>query len=189
MTDWTRKQDRQNKANSGTGRPVQGPARRPVPPVGPVVQTKPICRQGQRRARAGEVTSGVAARAYCAKQTQFAPDGRGRPSSRPGALAMPPVKRANAPNKANFRPSGRREGSGTCHGERSAAICRRMPATPELRTGRKSCCVGRREYDIRDNGCVGSGPQVHNSALGSPSGRCRNGLERATVRRIGVGGP
>jgi hypothetical protein len=41
-TSWTCKGPRQNKANSGTGVLVQGPTRLPVPPVGPVVQTKPI---------------------------------------------------------------------------------------------------------------------------------------------------
>jgi hypothetical protein len=37
------------------------------------------------------VTSGSVAQAYCAKQTQFAAGGQGRPSPRPGALTMPPA--------------------------------------------------------------------------------------------------
>jgi hypothetical protein len=58
---------------SRTDNSGQGPAWPPVPLAGPGVQTKPICRHGQRQARAGEVTSGAVARAYCAKQTQFVP--------------------------------------------------------------------------------------------------------------------
>jgi hypothetical protein len=51
-------------------------------------KTKPICRPGQRWARAGEAV----ALARCAKQTQFAADGQGRPSPGPGALTMPPAR-------------------------------------------------------------------------------------------------
>jgi hypothetical protein len=42
--------------------------------------------------------------ADCAKRTQFGTDGHGRPSSRPKALAMPPVTGAMAQNKANSSP-------------------------------------------------------------------------------------
>ena len=40
------------------------------------------------------------------KQSQFAPDGHGRPSPRPKALTMPPVTEASAPNKANLPRTG-----------------------------------------------------------------------------------
>jgi hypothetical protein len=49
----------------------------------------------------------------CAKRTQFAVGGQGRPSSRPKGLAMPPVLWATARNKANCSP-GRARGSETC---------------------------------------------------------------------------
>jgi hypothetical protein len=91
--------DAQARARAGTA---------PVPPVGPVVQTKPICRHGHRWARAGEVTSGGVAWARCAKQTQFATDGQGRPSPRPEVLTMPPVgdKCAKQSQFAPDRPEG-----------------------------------------------------------------------------------
>ena len=65
MTNWTRKRRRQNKANSRTDRNGQGPARLPSAAGG---------------------TNRV-------KQSQFAADGQGRPSPRPEALTMPPVRR------------------------------------------------------------------------------------------------
>jgi hypothetical protein len=47
----------------------------------------------------GGTTGGAVAQAYCAKQTQFAADGQGRPLPRPEALTMPPTgdKRATTP--------------------------------------------------------------------------------------------
>jgi len=55
-------------------------------------QTNPIPWHGPRRVQAGGVTSGAVAQVYCAKRTQFAADGRGRPSPRPEALTMPPMR-------------------------------------------------------------------------------------------------
>ncbi len=64
---------RLNKANSGPGRPVQGATRLPVPPVGRVVQTKPIGRHGDRQAQADKAAR-VIGRTYRAKRSQF-PEG------------------------------------------------------------------------------------------------------------------
>lgn len=55
---------------SGRGRTMSSAE----PALGPVAQTKPICRHGQRRTRAGEGAGGAVARADRAKQTQFAPE-------------------------------------------------------------------------------------------------------------------
>jgi hypothetical protein len=55
------------------------------------------------------VTKGAVAQGYCAKRTQFAPDGQGRPSPRPEALTMPPTgnKRAKRTQFARRRRMGR----------------------------------------------------------------------------------
>jgi hypothetical protein len=57
---------------------------------------------------------GRGTRGNCAKRTQFAADGRRTPSSRPKALAMPPVTGARARNKANSSPGPGGGGSETC---------------------------------------------------------------------------
>lgn len=70
----------QTKPIARSDRSGRGQARAPTePPLGPVVQTKPICAHGQRWTRAGEGVSGGIARAKCAKQTQIAlaPAGKG----------------------------------------------------------------------------------------------------------------
>jgi hypothetical protein len=54
-------------------------------------KTKPICPNDPRGARDAGATSRAGAAAYCAKQTQFAAAGRGRPSPRPEALTLPPT--------------------------------------------------------------------------------------------------
>jgi len=61
-----------------------------VPAIG-FGKTKPICRTGPRGTRDGGASSRAGAAAYCAKQTQFAAAGRGRPSPRPEALTLPPT--------------------------------------------------------------------------------------------------
>ena len=66
--------------------------------TGKMCETNPICRSRQQAG--GPIVqnepnlgkSGLDPGADCAKQTQFAADGQGRPSSRPKALAMPPLR-------------------------------------------------------------------------------------------------
>jgi hypothetical protein len=55
----------------------------------------------QEWGRASNAVNAAAAGTDCVKQTQFAADGQGRPSSRPEIVTMPLVRGASAPNKAN----------------------------------------------------------------------------------------
>ena len=98
--NWTRKGPRQNKANSRTDSDGRGTARLPVSPVGPTVRNKANWPRTDRKRR------------WLA-----------------GSKAPPPPG-TSVRNEANFRGSGRCDGSATCHCERSAAIRHRMPATP-----------------------------------------------------------
>jgi hypothetical protein len=91
------------------GRQWVGADKGSMPSAGPVVQTNPICRQGQRSAWAGKVFGGGVAGARYAKQTQFARRSRipttpvcygsSAPSFHSGTIVR---------NKANFpaRPGG-----------------------------------------------------------------------------------
>jgi hypothetical protein len=86
------------------------------------------------------VTSGSVAQAYCAKQTQFAAGGQGRPSPRPGALTMPPAG-TNVRNKANssIADCGFREACGPPPGPARAG-CTNKPNWPgRLGPGRGTC--------------------------------------------------
>ena len=77
--------------------PALMPIRRSAFPGGQIVQNEPnSARAGPRRTedaerKANPEKSGGDAGADCAKQTQFGADRQGRPSSRPKALAMPPI--------------------------------------------------------------------------------------------------
>ncbi len=120
------------------------------------------------------------------KQSQLTPDVRKWARTSRPQREFPPG--TNVRNEASFPVPGRR-----------AVDCFAALAMTWGRSRRMTLCLPcdgaeillRRAvgYDIRSYGCVGSGPQTQDRAFGSPSGRCRDGLERATVRRIGVGGP
>jgi hypothetical protein len=101
---------------SRTGRPSRG-----LPPRTLHFTLPTGCRRGflyKRSQFPGSARRGGAqgrgTRGNCAKRTQFAADGRRTPSSRPKALAMPPVTGARARNKANSSPGPGGGGSETC---------------------------------------------------------------------------
>jgi hypothetical protein len=75
MVNWTGKRLWRNKANFRMGRPVRGPARLPVPPVGSLVQTKPILAGPGRRSTS--------------LRTKEEEVGRGRPTHEEGNRAKP----------------------------------------------------------------------------------------------------
>jgi hypothetical protein len=148
-----------NKANFGTRRPAQGPARLPVPPVGAACTNKanlpPTARSAQGRGRTHRRRWGPA------RQTKpILPWAVGDPRSprRPGPWLAPIVR-----HKANCPGLGRPDGSGT-------GTCEEPGAGTGILLRRTAGC------DIRTYGCVGTSQR-------------RNGLERATMRRIGVGDP
>jgi hypothetical protein len=114
-----------NKANfgrrNGRGKWLAGKELWYIAPAIGFGKTKPIFRNGPRGARDGGATSRAGAAAYCAKQTQFAAAGPGRPSpracpersERAGGLDAA-THGANVRNKANSGPSqvgrGQRDG-------------------------------------------------------------------------------
>ena len=54
------------------------------------------------------------------KQSQFTSDGQGRPSPRPEALTLPPVRQASAPNKPNLAMAGWHPGANRAKRTQSA---------------------------------------------------------------------
>jgi hypothetical protein len=72
------------------------------------------CTNGPNSCHYADPEIGVPGGVNRAKRTQFAADGRRTPSSRPKALAMPPVTGARARNKANSSPGPGGGGSETC---------------------------------------------------------------------------
>jgi hypothetical protein len=101
-----------------------------------VVQTKPILK--------GDGSQQGVAWAHCAKQSQSAPAGQGRPSPRPEALTLPPPRETSAPNKANLAQRQVRTRAGKAIGPAPAGdeSCETKPIRPEA-TGRASP-VGKR---------------------------------------------
>jgi hypothetical protein len=102
---------------------------------------------GQQWARGGEAAGGTGP----AKQSQSAPH---RPeeamSGRTGSAAIAGDKRAK---QSQFPGVGWRDGSGTCHCERSAAIRHRMPAAPVPRVCRPCCLTRSAEFGLIPRAC------------------------------------
>ena len=100
MAHWTRKRPRPNKANSRTDGSGQGPARLPVPPVGALRETKPICprsdrpRHGWQRRRLPVLGMSVRNEA----NLPFDSSGRGRREVGGGVVAV-----TACTNEPNFR--------------------------------------------------------------------------------------
>jgi len=183
MTDWTRKRARQDKANSGAGRPVQGPARcqgrrwdrlhrqtqsadtdgdgcgpgkSPAgSSLGPMAPNKPnLLPRRPENALAARAASAAAPGDKRAKRSQFRPGDNGQAPAGPVVQTDPICRRGRrwvraskaaraadgtyCAKQSQFPPSGRRDGSGTSHRERNAAIRPRIPATPVPRTGRSA---------------------------------------------------
>jgi hypothetical protein len=119
MVNWTSEGPRRNKANFRKDSNGPRPARVSASAVGPVVQTKPIPGGAGGTRPAGACTNkpnlprltvrnkanfrqaGWLEPIERAKQSQFGVAGQGRPSPRPEALTMPPVRGTNVRNKAN----------------------------------------------------------------------------------------
>jgi hypothetical protein len=118
-------------------------------------------RRGQRSARAGEVTSGGVAWARCAKQTQFATDGQERPSPRPEALTMPPVRRQVHQTKPIWPEDG--------YGREPARRSARPPTGPIVRNKANSPTRAEMDADRHRCQCRGRYPSCETKPISALS--------------------